>query len=219
MPRGRPKKNNPFLDETQAKQEEKQETKPEVSQASPTNGAVSDKPRKKLGYEIYTKEEKTIMCHKYKLTPANMKKNIGIDSPDFQPTYTDLIHTHIYNSVDSKGKEQIITHEVGGHFHTVEVENVEGRAPEVKITSGPLKWAKKAYRDKTGKKKYKTIMVDANEVDHHTHDVESYLGYSKVVQVVNPEAQKAIAFWQNKLKKPDEKEFMRKETHIEGPKL
>lgn len=179
------------------------QTKPQFDQSAPTFETQ--------GFELFKKKAMKQMGFKYKFTVGMMKLNVGIDSPDHEPLYVDTEHCHYLTTIDSNGRKVNITNTVGGHFHIVEVkEFTNGNAPFVKIISGPMKWARKTTRSQTGKKMHKTIMVPANDLDTHTHQLEAYLGHYEQSSRTNAEAVQVQNFYAAKLQAPDQKEYIRK---------
>ena len=135
------------------------------------------------------KGERKVHHDLFKLLPANMLKN---ESFTEMPRYVETEHCHFFHTVDSSGKVQTQTHEVGGHFHKIEVYH-SGGVPEIRV-SPAMKWVKV--------KKYGQSTKEAVPVahDNHTHDVQYVFSEEVTVRQTNIEAAKALA--QLEAKKP-----------------
>lgn len=118
----------------------------------------------------------------FKLEVESMKKNTAWDGT---VELVSVEHCHFFHTVNSDGKKQIYSSAIGGHFHKMELVEVEGGVPEVKCVSGPVKIAKRKNK-MTGK--WEKVLVPTSEYDNHTHDVK-YINSSKVqIRKTNSEA-------------------------------
>lgn len=109
----------------------------------------------------------------FKLSVSMMKKNHAMDGA-VEPIYVDHEHTHIFRTVDSRGKAQQHCSPIGGHFHEVKVEYI-GRAKRPKITfiGPPLEWRQSRQGRRT------TRVAVQVQHDNHTHTAE-YLRSQKI---------------------------------------
>lgn len=105
----------------------------------------------------------------FKLMPADMLTNVAWSG---KPRYEPAAHVHFFHTIDSSGRPQSVTNQVGGHLHEVVVE----KGPQgFKVVVGPPKrWVQKKMRDGTVRRELVVISHDT-----HTHDVE-YRGSMKV---------------------------------------
>lgn len=103
-------------------------------------------------------------------------------------------HVHFFHTIDSSGREQTLTNQVGGHFHEVKINPSKDPNGVPEVTCGPaMTWGTSGK----GKAK-KRVMVapkiaadtDNEEIDTHTHAME-YLGSQRIqMRKLNPEAAK-----------------------------
>lgn len=110
----------------------------------------------------------------FKLEPATMMKNISFTE---EPHYVRLEHCHIFHTINSAGKKQVVSSHTGGHFHEVEVikEGTDIEPPVLKV-GPPLKHAWQRYRRT---KRTKKITVPFDDADKHGHAV-TYLRSEKI---------------------------------------
>lgn len=118
----------------------------------------------------------------FKLDTENTKKNVSFTA---QPLWEPIPHKHFYHTVDSDGKPQDRCAPSAGHFHKVEIKEVDGEF--VGVCSKPYKMVVKNGR---------RVEVPYG-TDEHTHDIV-YL-QSEVVQqrVFDQEAMKVISHIKN----------------------
>lgn len=116
--------------------------------------------------KVRYKGQHEIVHHLYRLNVAKMIKDHGWDEND--PKYVPFEHTHVYHSVDSRGRPQNTCTPIGGHFHEVTMtEGINNEPPQLSV--GP------ALR-KIGRRVGKRIVKSSAPVPHdnHTHTA-SYL--------------------------------------------
>lgn len=115
-----------------------------------------------------------IKCHTFKLLFSNMLKNVSFNPKD--PILVPMEHSHIYHTVDSSGKELTASNPVGGHYHEMKVNVIDGE------------WVVECSPAISGKSSSELVGTD-----NHTHQVR-YLK-TEVVQmrVASQEAMKMIS--------------------------
>lgn len=127
----------------------------------------------------YLKGEKEVHHDLFRLENKVTKKNVGWGA---QPIWEPVEHKHFFHSVNSDGKPQDKSAPSCGHFHYVEVKEVDGEL--VATCSAP----KMMRRNKQGKR----VVVDYPN-DQHTHDI-TYMQSEVVKQrVFNEDAIKEIS--------------------------
>jgi len=114
----------------------------------------------------------------YKLEVAKMAKKIGLGSfedMDDPAIWQWVEHCHFFHTVDSNGRLQFYSTQIGGHFHEMEIiPQGDDQPPILKCVSGPLVWGRVKRKGKFVKE---AIPVSG---DDHTHDI-TYLR-SEVVE-------------------------------------
>lgn len=147
----------------------------------------------------------------FKLTVAKMTKNVAL--PNTKPEFITLEHCHIFHTIDSAGKRQVVSTAVGGHVHEVKQVGEENGVPILEI--GPaMKFVIKKKYGKMTKILARVLLekeggADGGDlVDDHTHDY-IYMGSEKIkARVVNPE----FAKFETELK-------MKREPVVDGVKV
>jgi len=102
-------------------------------------------------------------------------------------------HVHFFHTIDSSGREQTLTNQVGGHFHEIKVIPSKDPNGVPTVECGPaMTWGTVGK----GKAKRRVMMApkiavdtDNEEVDTHTHEME-YLG-SQRIQMRKPNVEAA----------------------------
>ncbi len=117
---------------------------------------------------VYAKSQ-TLDHDLFKLKLAYVKKVLV---PNGDPVPTE--HVHYFHSIDSSGRTQENSNQVGGHYHPIEVSHVENGVPVVKC-GPPMVWISKTVGKKTQR------VAVPYHLDEHTHEME-YLG-SQVIQL------------------------------------
>lgn len=112
-------------------------------------------------------------CHVFKLLPTAMLRNISPFKND--PLVINIEHCHIFRNYDSYGREQKTTNAVGGHYHEIELREVNGE------------WKNICSPPKSNKGSNELL---AN--DKHTHEFQ-YL-HTGIVKIreINEEAMKLV---------------------------
>ena len=114
-----------------------------------------------LKNKIRYRGQEEVTHHLFKLEVAKMIKDHGYDEND-----TKLVpyeHTHVFHSVDSRGRPQHTSTPIGGHFHEIKIiEHEDGTEPTLEI--GP------ALR-KVARRVGKRIIKSSAPIPHdaHTH--------------------------------------------------
>lgn len=117
----------------------------------------------------------------FKLETSVMKKNMSYLSDS--PYYNYVEHCHFFHTVDSSGKKQEHSTAVGGHFHSVAVNNNANGIPTVIV--GP---AMRMIRTMKNGKPVK--VTEALTDDTHTHEA-TYKHSQKIkIREANVEAAK-----------------------------
>lgn len=123
----------------------------------------------------------------FKLEVAKMRKNVSYtDVPDVR----EIEHCHLFHTVDSNGKKQVASNQVGGHHHDIEVTADADGVPTLKV-SEPRRWVLKKVRGKNQRVSVPIFLnSEKDEWDNHTHAV-TYLGSEKItLRAPNVEAAK-----------------------------
>ena len=168
--------------ETQEKQTKKVVSK-KVSEQSPKKSKRVYKGQKEVDHDLY------------KLLAAPMIKN--------QSWWTDrenlvgLEHCHMFHTIDSNGKEQFYSSQVGGHQHKITFERDDDGMiiPESVKIGPPVRRTKSGdiqlvvSRDKRG---------NVSKYDTHTHEMEYILSERIKVRQRNEEAAKRMAEFMQK---------------------
>lgn len=102
-------------------------------------------------------------------------------------------HVHFFHTIDSSGREQNVTNQVGGHFHEVKIIPSQDPNGVPTVICGPAMTWGTVGKGKTKKR----VMVapkiaadtEAEEVDTHTHEME-YVG-SQRIQLRKPNVEAA----------------------------
>lgn len=113
------------------------------------------------------------ICYTFKSEPAYMLKNISPFKND--PMMNSIIHSHIYHSFDSNGKEQKNTNAVGGHYHEIKLDRVNDE------------WVVTCSTPKSERVSNELI---AN--DNHTHEFIHIKTRKVSIRKINEEAMKMI---------------------------
>ena len=147
------------------------ETKKPAQAAQATKVVQAAKPMQAtpIKNKIRYRGKEEVTHHLFKLQVAKMIKDHGYDEEK-----TKLVgyeHTHVYHSVDSRGRPQDTSTPIGGHFHEIEIiENKDGLEPTLKI--GP------ALR-KVARRVGKSIVKSTAPVPHDQHTHESIYLWSE----------------------------------------
>lgn len=139
--------------------------------AKPTQATRATKPIQAtpLKNKIRYRGKEEVTHHLYKLQVAKMIKDHGYDEE--KPKLVPYEHTHVFHSVDSRGRPQFTSTPIGGHFHAIEViEGEDGAHPILKI--GP------AIR-KVARRRGKHIVKSTAPVPHDTHTHDSMYLWSE----------------------------------------
>ena len=113
------------------------------------------------------KGSETVFHDLYKLESSVMRKNVSYTKiPVLEP----IEHCHWFHSVDSNGKKLDRTHAVGGHYHKIELKEIDG---ELTATCGPAIYSIVSPNSPNGKREL------SPDYDQHTHRV-SYIRSEQV---------------------------------------
>jgi len=124
-----------------------------------------------LSYRRIFKGDGKIYHDLYKLEQEDMLKNMSFSNND--PIWEKIPHVHYFHTVDSSGKIQTRTTNIGGHFHKIKVEYVnENEAPKVTCISGPLIYITKRIKGRMQKVEAPYMVdYDGSSLDDHVHEV------------------------------------------------
>lgn len=120
----------------------------------------------------------------FKLDVATMKKNIAPIGDGFAPNYLPMEHSHIFHTRDKKGNENKTCAPVGGHYHEVYLEVVNGEFRG--RTSTPL-------QNRGSEKIAPLTDARGRVVDSHTHEVIYIKSDETTLQKLNPEVMKVYS--------------------------
>lgn len=118
-------------------------------------------------------------CHTFKLQVAIMLRNISPFKND--PNIVQIEHCHIYHTHDSYGKEHISCNSVGGHYHDIGLEVVNGE------------WKAVCSTPKSNKASKELLSKDV-----HTHQVVYLKTEDIQLRKISPEAMQMVADLQAK---------------------
>lgn len=146
------------------------------------------KAKKQAQMKRVYKDQMTATHDLFKMLPATMKKNVSFKK--FQPQIEEFEHCHIFHTVDSRGKAQLSSSAVGGHFHDVEWSVSSTGEFQIKC-SEPFQIVTVVTKAGMTKKEKRPVAFedginDKTIKDTHTHEFQ-YLG-SETLEIGRPRA-------------------------------
>ncbi len=127
------------------------------------------------------KDSAEIMHDAFKLKTEKVAKNQSY-TKQIRLEYFD--HNHIFHSVDSSGIPMMISSEVAGHFHKVEISNKNtDSVPEIISVSPAMRWVLRK-NELTGN--FEKVMEEV-PWDSHTHETQYLFSEQFKPKKLNPE--------------------------------
>lgn len=123
---------------------------------------------KKKKVSRFFKKDGIVFSDTFKLEQSSFHKNISFDAN--APLLVPVEHCHFFHTFDSYGKVMKQSNKVGGHYHEVTVEEVDGKL--------------------VGKC---SVQIGGMKDDKHTHEINYIKSDEVTLRTINKEAQEHIA--------------------------